>query len=594
MEQEKSTNIWQGLKRSLRIINNVSKTYLFIAITMTIVSSVVPIVSMLTMQEIVNDIQLGIQGEQLNTIVKLVVFYILIDVFHAIVQAIWQQYSLKFSLRFKLDIDTKIQRKLEHMSLSNYENSQIYNDLQLAKMQGNSQILDYITQFVSFIGNIVSIVSHVFILITFRWWIVGIIMILPLIKYKLNNKYNKEQYEAIKGRTTESRKTWYWDFLMTSGQNFKELKNHHLFDHFIHLYKEMMERFNKQDIGISKRRNIVLTILTIVELLLNGLIFSFVIFIGYLGEILIGNIITYTKSIMSTQSGIDSVLKGMSQIKQSSFYINLFFNFMDLPERKKEGEEMCVIEHIRTIEVKNLSFRYFGKEEYAIKNISFKINENEIFVIVGENGSGKTTLAKLIMGFYDDYEGDILINGMNLRNIDKEQYLTLIATVFQDFIKYEATVRENITYGNLKELNNDKKLKNVLCEFKNSALDIDSQVGNWFDNGAQISAGQWQKLALSRAFIKNADLYILDEPNAALDPISEYEIAQLYEYLLKDKMGIIIAHKFNNLTLYADSIVVLEKGELIEQGNHSALMGEKGRYHQLFQLQSGKKSLEIH
>ena len=201
-----------------------------------------------------------------------------------------------------------------------------------------------------------------------------------------------------------------------------------------------------------------------------------------------------------------------------------------------------------------------------------------------ENGSGKTTLVKILMGFYDDYEGEIFINGINLRLINKENYRDKIGALFQDYGKYEATIRENIAYGNLKSLNDDAIIHTIAEKFNLQSFilqqkaGIDTQLGYWFDDGINISEGQWQKIALSRAFIKDADMYILDEPNAALDAISEYYLAQLYKQVLKDKLGIIIAHRFSNFIHETDKIIIMENGQIIETGKHSELFNKDGVY----------------
>lgn len=241
---------------------------------------------------------------------------------------------------------------------------------------------------------------------------------------------------------------------------------------------------------------------------------------------------------------------------------------------------------------RNESQYYIALATNVLKNVNFEFKEGNSYAIVGKNGSGKTTLAKLLMGLYDNYEGNIYVNGIELRSIHKEHYSKRIASLFQDFIKYDATFRENIAYGNLDLMDKDAELRDLSNEFRighiidHSKQNLDTQLGYWFDEGKQISFGEWQKLAIARTFSKDADVIFLDEPNSALDAISDYEISQLYQKLFQDKMGIIIAHKFNNLINQVNNILVIENGRLAESGTHTDLLHQGKIYYEMYQLQN--------
>lgn len=331
---------------------------------------------------------------------------------------------------------------------------------------------------------------------------------------------------------------------------------------------------------------------TVLETIIDGGIFAYIVLCGYAGEILIGNVVTYMKTITQVKTHIMSVLQIFSDMNQESMYIDQLKEYLDYPEEKiKEKDELTDIEGIGCIEIRHLYYRYRKEQDYVLKDINLKIDGAQTIAVVGQNGSGKTTLLKIIMGFYDDYEGEILINGVELRKLNKVLLLNRIATLFQDFYKYEATFRENIAYGNLKAMDDDEKLEEICRKFELSQLidesddKLDCQIGYWFDNGKQISIGQWQKIGLARAFCKNADLYIMDEPNAAMDAISEQRLMILYQELLEGKKGIIVAHKFNNLIKSVDQIVVLEHGKITGSGSHDDLIASNETYKKLYEIQ---------
>lgn len=250
------------------------------------------------------------------------------------------------------------------------------------------------------------------------------------------------------------------------------------------------------------------------------------------------------------------------------------------------------IEEINTIEFIDVSFKYPNRQEYALRDISFKIRKEENISLVGENGSGKSTLVKLISGFYHDYEGEILINGVSMKKINKEDLGNKIGIIFQDFNRYELTCRENIGLGNIHLIDNDIKLQDAIDkayakEMVNSLpKGIDTQLGVWFDEGVQLSGGQWQRIALSRAFLRDADCYILDEPSASLDPVSEHEIFRRTSDLAKDKISIFISHRLYNLRKISSRILVLKEGKLIEEGTHEELMNLNKHYRYLYDLQN--------
>lgn len=279
----------------------------------------------------------------------------------------------------------------------------------------------------------------------------------------------------------------------------------------------------------------------------------------------------------------------LDEIIKSHLFIEQLFDFLGLEEESKSGS--VIINKIETIETKNLSYRYSNCNNYALHDINLRIQKGDTIAIVGRNGSGKSTLMKILVGLYDDYEGEVLINGIELRKINRDEYSKHIGALFQDFTKYEGTIRENICYSNLSAIEKDEKIKKVCVDFGISEFinaqkkKLDTQLGYWFESGKQISFGQWQKIALARTFIREADVYFLDEPNAAIDAISEYEMNQLYERIFHEKIGMIIVHKFNHCSCNANKIIVLKNGKSVGYGNHKTLLEDSEEYRKLYFLQ---------
>lgn len=585
---KEKTNIFKNLFWILGSIFKFDKRYIFVLGFSIIIAGAVPPITTLISQEIVNKIQIEAKWE---TILLFVIVYVSIDLIGSIITYIMNYYMQKVLLSYNLYFSEMILKKAEKLSLKSYEDSETYDKITMAQYQGNGKILSYLETFSGIISSAISLISFSAILLSFQAWIVICIMVIPVIKFIISRKLNIMSFKLIKNRMNDTRKSSYIQYLLTHGDFNKELKTYNLFDYFIEIYKKYIKEFNRQDIDLEKKRSLWLSCVSIVENVIDGSLFAYIAYLGLTRVILIGNVMTYMRTVSQIKEQMVVILETFSTLNKESLFIDQLIVFFNLPEL--DNTQKAKSGAIKQIEVRNLWYRYSGKTEYALKNINLKINSNEIIAIVGQNGSGKTTLIKILMGFYEDYEGEIFVNGINLKEIDKQHYLTQIATLFQDFVKYEATFRENVAYGNLQIKDNDSKLYEIIKLFgleklvADEARGLDTQIGFWFDNGKQISLGQWQKVALSRAFAKEASMYILDEPNAALDPISEYNLAQLYFKLIRGNIGIIVAHKFNNFCKQVDKIIVMKDGKIESEGMHEELIENSHLYKQLYEIQSG-------
>lgn len=564
---------------------NLDSKYIFISFVYTIIGGVLPSLSIITMQRIINKIQ---TGSDLKSTALIIFLYLGIEIFSIISSNIISYYNSSFSLKFSLKSSERILFKASKLSLSDYENSKTYDLINRAQNGGGTRLLDYYFEFTNIIKQFITLISYLLILLTFRFWLVFAIIVLPFVRYIISNNYNRKSFNIIKKRTNEQRKNWYITYLLTYGSFFKELKIFNLFNYFIKKYRNFNEKFNDEDLQLSKDRTITNSFLSLLDIIIDGMLLFYILKMGIDGNILIGSVMMYVSTLTDSKEGISMILTGISNLINESLFIDQLFEYLNLPEENNSGK--IKIDLIKSIELRDVSFKYENDDKYVLKNINLKINGDEKVALLGVNGSGKTTLIKLIMGFYQNYEGEILINEINLELIDRLSLLDRISTLFQDFAKYETTLRKNIAFGNLEILNKNEDLNIILNKFKindmlnENEIELDTQLGSLFDNGINLSMGQWQKVALARAFTKNSDLYILDEPNASMDLITEYEIFELYESILENKMGIIIIHKLNNITKIVDRIIVLDEGELVESGTHENLIKNNKLYYRLYNL----------
>ena len=583
---KKKTHFFKNVFWVAREIFNYDKKYIYILLISVVISGILPPISTLLSQEVVNALQ---KKMHIKIIFFYVILYISVDLVDTLYKYGLQYYKTRFSYGFNLHFNIKILEKASKLKLKDYEDSETYNMISRAQDEGKGKQLVYIETFMNIFSGIITMISYLLIIISFKPQLVIIIIIVPIIKYLITKKIGILSFDLLKRRTNDLRKSRYFQYLMTYGEYFKELKIFNLFSVFIEKYKFYTKKFNDENLCLERKKAVSLSIVSIIETLVDGGLFSYIVYNGYIGTILIGNVLTYMKAITQVKQQMTVVLGTFSEIYKESFFIDQIIDYFQLLETNEERK--IVINSIENIKIEDLSYKYKEGQDYILKNINLEIKRNETVAFVGQNGSGKTTLIKLIMGFYDDYEGNIYINGIELKKIDQKSLIDKIATVFQDYVKYQATFRENISYGNMSVFEDDSVLYSI-CEelgikrlIENSENKLDSQIGHWFDNGMQISIGQWQKVALARAFIKNAELYILDEPNSALDSIAEADMLKLYEKIIRNHMGIIVTHKFNVLVKRVDRIVVLSEGGISGIGTHESLLKLNSDYRKMYEAQ---------
>jgi len=314
----------------------------------------------------------------------------------------------------------------------------------------------------------------------------------------------------------------------------------------------------------------------------------------FAGKLTIGQFTLYFQQTLNLAKSAEGVLDHYSSMNMRSRYIDQYFELLEYPNLIVLPDKPITIDEQPTppiLEFKNVSFKYPESKRFILKNFNLTIGSGEKVALVGENGAGKSTLIKLILRFYDVTEGEILINGVNIRTVDLKTWHKQIGALFQDFIKYQFTFKENVIYGDITKRNDVTALKEAIEKagadsyLTDLPKGIDQIVGKTFEEGVDLSGGQWQKLALARAFFRDAPILILDEPTSAIDAKAEYEIFQKVQQLQKDKTVVIISHRFSTVR-NADRILVLNEGRIIEEGNHDSLIKKDGMYAELFNLQA--------
>jgi len=584
---EKAYEAFLYFKRIMKILASGGRIHLLVIVLFAVFFGIIPSVSILVMQEIVNTLQAS--NQSFEHIVLLVSLYIGIDVFSGIAGMVSGYVESKLQMRAGITLNMSVLEKVKELTLKDFENSETYNLIQRAVGTGIGTLFSFFKSFVLVFQSLISLIMFSMILLSWRWWILPIIFIMPLLNTFVTAYFGKKQFLIQKNRAGKARKQWYFQYLLTNDIAFKEIKVFNLGDYFRNKYKYLSFEFLKEDLKLLRQRGGVQAILLIVDHVIIAFLFVYIILQGFAGRILLGHLITYTRSISNIKSSAQGLLSQINSIYQNVLYISQYFDFIDMKTEPEACSKKQPLTAIPSIEIKNLSYKYANKSNYALQNLSVTIEGSSLVAFIGENGSGKTTLVKILSTLYNDYHGDVLFGGKNLREIHVEDVRKKIGLLFQDFVKYELSAKENVALGQLEKIDDDFKITQALEKtgMHEKITDLKSQLGFWFDNGVQLSGGEWLRVALSRAFIRDADLYLLDEPNSALDPVSERQVLKSFKELTEGKIGIIISHRISSIKNIVDKIVVFDNGSIQACGTHEELLKASKVYRELYEQEQG-------
>lgn len=560
-------------------------------IFLTVLSGVMPMITLIASQNLINAVVLHM-NQKFDYILRAFLFLVVVSLFSEVIQAVRGHHEMLFRNILQHQINVSIMDKAIHLQLEDFENAEVYDKLQRAQNEANYRPYQVFSSILGVLGGVVTFLSSAVILLSWRWWVVCILLFIPLISSIYFVKIGQHEFWIQWVRAPRYRKSWYLNFLLTRDTAFKEIKLFHLGNYLLEKYKKINREFIQEDKLLLKRRTIITLVFQTLNQFAGDIIVLMILWSAFRGEILVGSVVAYIRAVSLTQSHSQGILSSIFSIYQNNLYIKQLFEFLDLPLRKPlDVETEKRLGNIHTIEFRNVSFRYPGTEDYALKNVSFAIHKNETIALVGKNGSGKTTLVKLLTKLYPLDEGDIFINGIPINELSTYELRERIGVIFQDFVRYELTMKENIGFGNLKYLDiNEKLMASAELTGLSDIIEkmpkkLDTQLGKWFEEGYQLSGGQWQKIALARAFVRDADVYILDEPSAALDPLAESEMFQKFFELTNQKIGLFISHRFCTVK-HAKKIIVLDKGQIVESGTHEELIKANGLYASLYNVQA--------
>lgn len=486
-------------------------------------------------------------------------------------------------------------RLMEHaasLDLDQFEDAEFYDKLERARRQTlNRTIL--MSQVLGQLQDAITMVVLAIGLIAYYPWLIFLLILAVIPAFLGESHFNERSYSLVHGWTPERRELDYLRYTGASDETAKEVKIFGLSTFLTDRYKVLSDQFYLANSKIARNRAAWGSLFAALGSAGYYSAYIFIIFETIHGNITIGSLTFLAGSFARMRALLESILNRFTTVAEGALYLKDFFEFFNLkPKIKRSGKTVPFPYPIKQgFEFESVGFKYENSEKWAIRNLSFTLKAGEKLALVGENGAGKTTMVKLLARLYDPNEGRILLDGVDLREYDPDDLRKNTGVIFQDFVKFQLTASNNIAVGRIEQKNNPAKIKSsAALSLADAVIEqlpkgYDQMIGRRFAEGVDLSGGQWQKIALGRAYMRDAQLLILDEPTAALDARAEHEVFQRFAELTKGKTAVLISHRFSTVRM-ADRIVVLENGELLEIGTHEDLLAQGGRYAELFRLQA--------
>ena len=593
--------------RLFYIFRMVWKTGPWILITMLLVcifTGILPAIISVISKDILNELQATIASDNTALIIGSTVFYLIIFLFvfkicEDIISRIKSFVTRIAGEKVVRFVRLEIMNKAKTIDVAAFDRPEFYEKLENANREAGHRPIQVLSETFDMMSTIIRFSSYLAIILVEpgMWWMALVMIVISIPNTIINFTYRRKTVNYMWRRSKERRQMSYYTDLMVNKDMVKEIRMFNLSETFIKRYSDTFEIYYK-----GLRRLIVNEYawhigLAIVHSAVTCVFYILIAAKVIAGDIGIGEYTLYTGALTSVSAAVGSLITHSAHMYEGTLFIDNLISFV----KEKQTVVPSIAEPARvshgqphTIEFQNVSFAYPEGKRMVLKNINLKFRPGETVVLVGLNGAGKTTFIKLLTRLYDPTEGRILLDGRDIKEYDTAELYKTFGIIFQDFGKYAASISENIEYGNVNKKATPESVREAAYQANAQAFidkladGYDTPLMRIFEsNGTELSIGQWQKLAIARAFYSDADILILDEPTASLDPMAEQEIFNQFDALRADKMTIFVSHRLSSATI-ASKIVVLEYGELVEEGTHKELMAKGGKYYQLFSTQANR------
>jgi ATP-binding cassette subfamily B protein len=486
-------------------------------------------------------------------------------------------------------------RLMEHaatLDLEDFEDPDLQDKLDRARRQTMGR-MNLMSQLFGQAQDAITVAGFAAGLLIYAPWLIVLLAVALIPAFIGESHFNAMNYSLNFQWTPERRQLEYIRQMGASVETAKEVKIFNLNRFFITRFRELSAKFFAANRALARRRAFWGTLLAALGTLGYYIAYAYIAWRTVRGDFTIGDLTFLAGSFRRLRQLLESLLIGFSQVAGQALYLDDLYSFFEIePEIRSRPGALPVPRPIaQGFVFENVGFRYPDADKWALRGLTFQLNVGEVLALVGENGAGKTTLVKLLARLYDPDEGRILLDGRDLGDYDLEDLRANIGVIFQDFVRYHLTAGENIGVGQVEDMYNRERIRDAAHRaMADEVIDglpngYDQLIGRRFKTGVDLSGGQWQKIAIARAYMRDAQVMILDEPTAALDARAEYEVFKRFKELSEGRTAVLISHRFSSVRM-ADRILVLAEGRLEASGTHAQLLAQGGRYAELFELQA--------
>ena len=595
---QKSLTIFRYGTKALELVWSTSQILTIAIALFTIINGLLPAAIAYIGKLIVDSVVLASQNNLANGLTNdryLALKYVGIEAIALIVLAASQK-GLTVSqslLRVLLGqrVNVLILEKALTLDLAHFEDSEFYDKMSQARSQASSRPLSLISRMFGLGQSALTLLTFSGLLLNFSVWAVVVLVLAAIPSFIAETRFSEHAFRLFRWRSPETRQQHYLETLLAREDYAKEVQLYQLGGMLLQRYRDIFNRLYGEDRNLTIQKGVWGYLLGLLSTIAFYGAYTWMVIEAIAGKISLGEMTMYLVVFRQGQSTFASALTSIGGMYEDNLYLANLYEFLEQPVPQSAGKitEGIIADGIR---FENVSFCYPQSQEPVLKDITLHLQHGEKLAIVGENGSGKTTLIKLLTRLYVPTHGRILLDGIDLNDWDINVLRKRIGVIFQNFVQYQFTVGENVGVGDVEHLDDQQEWelaseKGMAKPFiNNMPQGFGTQLGKWFKGGQELSGGQWQKIALSRAFMRSqADILVLDEPTAAMDAEAEMSIFNHFRALTKDQMVVLISHRFSTVRM-ADKIIVMANGRIIEQGSHEELLDLNGRYAHLFSLQA--------